>query len=390
MPAPVKDPDLQFMRQALVLARKGMGRTSPNPAVGAVVVAGGAVVGSGWHRRAGGDHAEVLALRQAGDLARGGTLYVTLEPCSHQGRTPPCVDAVLAAGIARVVAAMEDPDRQVAGRGLQVLAEAGLEVEVGLCGPAAAALNEAYVVHRRLARPMVTYKAALSLDGRTAAADGHSRWITGPEARRDVQHLRARCDAICVGIGTVLADDPSLTVREGRVVRPPLRVVVDSFARTPPAARVLDEAAPTLIVVTQAAPAPAVAALRAAGAEVLEVPSEPGSASGRVDIPTLLARLARRGILHVLLEGGATLAGSFAGMGLIDRYRFYLAPKLLGGSPALGVLEGWAAGTMREAVLLSLSRIRRIGEDLVLEARPTGADLVHQDLAHPPLAEEAR
>lgn len=378
------------MRQALSLARKGVGSTSPNPAVGAVVVAGGAVVGTGWHRRAGGDHAEVLALRQAGPLARGATLYVTLEPCSHHGRTPPCVDAVLAAGIARVVAAMEDPDRQVAGQGLQALAEAGLEVEVGRGGAEAAALNEAYVVHRQLARPMVTYKAALSLDGRTAAADGHSKWITGPGARRDVQFLRSRCDAICVGIGTVLADDPSLTVREGRVVRPPLRVVVDAFARTPPAARVLDEAAPTLIVVTEAAPAPAVAALGAAGAEILELASEPGSAAGRVAIPALLVHLARRGILHLLLEGGATLAGSFAGEGLIDRYRFYLAPKLLGGSPALGVLEGWAAATMREALPLCLGRIRRIGEDLVLEARPPGADPARPDLARHPLVEEAR
>ena len=380
MPAPIPDPDTTHMRSALRLARRGLGRTSPNPAVGAVVVAGGMVVGSGWHHRAGAEHAEVLALAQAGPAAAGATLYVTLEPCSHHGRTPPCVDAVLAAGITRVVAAMEDPDRLVAGQGLQALAEAGLVVEVGLLGAAAAALNEAYIVHRRLARPLVTYKAAVSFDGRTAAADGRSQWITGPAARRDVQRLRARCDAICVGIGTVLADDPSLTVREVRVPRPPLRVVVDALARTPVGARVLDRAAPTLVAVTAAAPPSAVAALSAAGAEVLELPGEPGMA-GRVAIPPLLARLARRGVLHLLLEGGATLAGSFATVGLVDRYRFYVAPKLLGGAPSPGVLEGWPVATMREAVPLHFTRSRRIGDDLVLEARPPGPDLARQDLA---------
>ncbi|TMK45408.1 MAG: bifunctional diaminohydroxyphosphoribosylaminopyrimidine deaminase/5-amino-6-(5-phosphoribosylamino)uracil reductase RibD, partial [Actinobacteria bacterium] len=238
------------MRLALRLARKGLGRTSPNPAVGAVVVAGGRVVGTGWHRQAGTEHAEVLALREAGDAARGATLYVTLEPCAHHGRTPPCVEAVLASGVGRVVAAMQDPDPLVAGRGFRALRESGVEVEVGTEGKAAADLNEAYLTHRRLGRPFVTYKAAMSLDGRTAAADRTSHWITGPTARRDVQRLRAASDAICVGIGTVLADNPSLTVRTPNAARRPLRVVVDSLARTPPGARVLDGAAPTLVVVT--------------------------------------------------------------------------------------------------------------------------------------------
>jgi diaminohydroxyphosphoribosylaminopyrimidine deaminase/5-amino-6-(5-phosphoribosylamino)uracil reductase len=331
-----------------------------------VVVAGGRVVGTGWHRRAGTEHAEVLALREAGDAARGATLYVTLEPCSVQGRTPPCVEAVLAAGVARVVAAMEDPDPLVAGRGIRALRAAGVEVAVGLGEQEAAELNEAYVTHRREARPFVTYKAALSLDGRTAAANRTSRWITGPGARRDVQRLRAASDAICVGIGTILADDPSLTVRDVAVRRRPLRVVVDSLGRTPTAAKVLDGAAPTMVVVTEAAPDEDVERLRGAGAEVVVVEGE----TGRVSVAAMLRCLATRGIVSLLMEGGATLAGSFEAAGLIDRYLFYLAPKLLGGGTAPGVIEGWAAATIGDARPLVLRSARRIGEDLRLEARP--------------------
>jgi diaminohydroxyphosphoribosylaminopyrimidine deaminase/5-amino-6-(5-phosphoribosylamino)uracil reductase len=353
------------MRLALRLARKGLGRTSPNPAVGAVVVAGDRVIGTGWHRRAGTEHAEVLALQEAGDSARGATLYVTLEPCAHHGRTPPCVEAVLASGVTRVVAAMQDPDPLVAGRGLGALREAGVEVEVGTEGQAAAGLNEAYVTHRRLGRPFVTYKAAMSLDGRTAAADRTSQWITGPVARRDVQRLRADSDAICVGIGTVLADDPSLTVR-GTPHRKPLRVVVDSLARTPAGAKVLDAAAPTLVVVTGSAPDDAVGRLREAGAEVVAVAAE----GGWVSLAEMLGCLAARGVVSLLMEGGATLAGSFAAAGLIDRYLFYVAPKLLGGGSAPGVLEGWSAATVGEARPLVLRATRRMGEDLRLEARP--------------------
>jgi diaminohydroxyphosphoribosylaminopyrimidine deaminase/5-amino-6-(5-phosphoribosylamino)uracil reductase len=371
------------MRLALRLARKGLGRTSPNPAVGAVVVAGDRVIGTGWHRRAGTDHAEVLALREAGEAARGATLYVTLEPCAHHGRTPPCVEAVLASGVTRVVAAMQDPDPLVAGRGLGALREAGVEVEVGTEGQAAAGLNEAYLTHRRLGRPFVTYKAAMSLDGRTAAADRTSQWITGPVARRDVQRLRAASDAICVGIGTVLADNPSLTVRPGApqgaesvkisLRRRPLRVVVDSLARTPAGAKVLDAAAPTLVVVTGSAPDDAVRRLREAGAEVVAVAAE----GGWVSLAEMLGCLAARGVVSLLMEGGATLAGSFAAAGLIDRYLFYVAPKLLGGGSAPGVLEGWSAATIGEARPLVLRATRRMGEDLRLEARPapTEADV---------------
>jgi diaminohydroxyphosphoribosylaminopyrimidine deaminase/5-amino-6-(5-phosphoribosylamino)uracil reductase len=330
-----------------------------------VVVAGDGVIGTGWHRRAGTEHAEVLALREAGEAARGATLYVTLEPCAHHGRTPPCVDAVLASGIRRVVAAMQDPDPLVAGRGLGGLREAGVEVEVGTEGRAATDLNEAYITHRRLGRPFVTYKAAMSLDGRTAAADRTSQWITGPVARRDVQRLRAASDAICVGIGTVLADDPSLTVR-GTPQRQPLRVVVDSLARTPAGAKVLNAAAPTLVAVTSSAPEDGVLRLREAGAEVVAVQAD----GSWVCLAEMLRRLAARGVVSLLMEGGATLAGSFAAAGLIDRYLFYVAPKLLGGGPAPGVLEGWSAPTIGDARPLVLRSTRRIGEDLRLEARP--------------------
>ena len=355
------------MALALRLARRGLGRTTPNPAVGAIVVQGDQVVGRGWHRQAGQPHAEALALREAGPAARGATLYVTLEPCAHQGRTPPCVGAILASGLSRVVAALVDPDPRVGGRGIAQLASAGLAVEVGLGGAAAAQLNEAYLLHRRLGRPFVTYKAALSLDGRSAAADGSSQWITGPRARRDVHRLRARSDAICVGIGTVLADNPSLTAREVPVPRPPRRVVIDSSARTPVHARVLDGAAPTVVAVAEGAPDPRVAALEGAGATVARLPAGP---DGRVRLEAVLAWLGEREVLSVLLEGGATLAGGFAAQDLIDRYLLYLAPKLLGAPGTAGLLEGWAAGTMARARELQLGKVRTLGGDLRLEARP--------------------
>ncbi|MGH2717918.1 MAG: bifunctional diaminohydroxyphosphoribosylaminopyrimidine deaminase/5-amino-6-(5-phosphoribosylamino)uracil reductase RibD [Actinomycetota bacterium] len=360
------------MALALRLAAKGSTTTSPNPAVGAVVVAGGVVAGTGWHRRAGAAHAEVLALQKAGEAARGATLYVTLEPCSHHGRTPPCVDAVLAAGVTRVVVAMADPDPRVSGRGSAALAEAGVEVQVGVGRAEAETLNEAYLMHRREGRPFVTYKVALSADGATAAVDRSSQWITGVVARRDVHRLRAASDAICVGVGTVLADNPTLTPRQPRATRAarqPLRVVVDSRGRTPPEANVLDGQSPTLVAVTSQAPPAAVKDLIAAGAEVLEFPPD----RGRVALMPLLRSLAERGVVSLLLEGGAHLAGSFAAQGLVDRYLVYVAPMFLGGD-GLRAFEGWHIPTITDAPRLTFRSARRLGEDLRLELRANPQD----------------
>ncbi|MBW3590992.1 MAG: bifunctional diaminohydroxyphosphoribosylaminopyrimidine deaminase/5-amino-6-(5-phosphoribosylamino)uracil reductase RibD, partial [Actinobacteria bacterium] len=246
---PVEDEEI-WMKWALRLAARGRGRTSPNPMVGAVIVKHDDVVGTGWHRKVGADHAEAVALAQAGSRAKGATMYVTLEPCAHHGRTAPCVDAIIEAGISRVVAAIEDPDPLVSGAGAAALRAAGVEVEFGLLSNDASKLNEEYLVHRREGRPYVTLKMATSFDGKAAAADGSSQWLTCEEARRDAHRLRAQSDAICAGIGTVLADDPRLTARGVQVVAPRLRVVVDSTGRTPIESRVLSDDAPTLVATT--------------------------------------------------------------------------------------------------------------------------------------------
>lgn len=361
----MRETDETWMRQALRLAARGRGRTSPNPMVGCVLVKDGVVVGSGWHHRAGEPHAEALALREAGNDALGASAYVTLEPCASQGRTPPCANALVAAGVARVVAAMEDPDSRTAGKGLALLAAAGISVEVGVLEAEARRLNEQYVVHRSTGRPFVTYKAGMSLDGRTAAEDGSSQWITSPEARRDAHRLRAGSDAICAGVGTVLADDPQLTVRGVASSGRPLRVVVDSDARTPPDAKILSSEAQTVIFTAAGDGSPTVVRLKEAGAEVVCVPGE----HGRVDLREMLRILGDRGIVSLLLEGGATLAGAFAASQLIDRYVFYLAPKLLGSSAA-GALSGWAAGSIGDAAELSITEVKRIGPDLRVTAYP--------------------
>jgi diaminohydroxyphosphoribosylaminopyrimidine deaminase/5-amino-6-(5-phosphoribosylamino)uracil reductase len=264
------------------------------------------------------------------------------------------------------VAASTDPDPKVSGRGLAALEAAGVRVDAEVLEAEARELNAPYFVHRVLGRPFVTYKAALSLDGRMTAGDGSSKWITGPEARIQVHRLRAVSDVICVGIGTVLADDPSLTVREVRKHKAPVRVVLDSSARTPAGANVLSSDAPTLIATTDAAPREKIEKLRASGAEVVMLPSE----SGRVSIPALLGLLAKRGVLSMLLEGGATLGGAFAATGLVDRYVLYLAPKLLGGESTLGLLEGWSAPAMFDARAVEVESVRKVGQDLEVVARP--------------------
>ncbi len=356
--------DTAWMRQALRLAARGRGRTSPNPMVGSVLVKDGRLVASGWHHRAGEPHAEVLALREAGRQAWGATAYVTLEPCAHHGRTPPCAEALIAAGVARVVAAMEDPDPRTAGRGIAALGQAGISVEVGVLEPAARRLNEDYIHHRTTGRPFVTYKAGMSMDGRTAAADGSSQWITSLQARKDAHRLRARSDAVCAGIGTVLADDPQLTVRGVPTSRPPLRVIVDSAGRIPAGAKAVSPDAPSLVFAA-AADTAGVTRLKQTGVEVVCVPGE----RGQVDLPDMLRILGDRGIVSLLLEGGATLAGAFARQGLIDRYVLFMAPKLLG-STGSGTLNGWAAGSIGEAAELTIYETKRIGPDLRITAYP--------------------
>jgi diaminohydroxyphosphoribosylaminopyrimidine deaminase / 5-amino-6-(5-phosphoribosylamino)uracil reductase len=339
------------MRRALEIGAAVAGSTSPNPPVGAVVLdVGGRPVGEGGTRPPGREHAEVLALAAAGERARGGTAVVTLEPCAHTGRTGPCVDALLAAGVARVVYAVDDPD-PVARGGADRLRAAGVDVESGvLAAHAAAGALEPWLFATGHRRPYVTWKFAATLDGRVAAADGSSRWITGEAARADVHRLRGTVDAIAVGVGTVLADDPLLTVRDpaGGQPRRPLRVVFDSHGRTPPDARVLGPDAPTLVL--------------SAASGVRR------GADGRVDVPAALRALFDRGVRHLLLEGGPTLAGGFARVGCVDRVVAYLAPALLGaGAAALGPA---GVDTIGSALRLQVVDVARLGPDLRVTARP--------------------
>lgn len=354
----------RYMTRALELARLGLYSTPPNPAVGCVLVRDGRIVGEGFHRRTGGPHAEVFALQAAGEAARGAMAYVSLEPCAHFGRTPPCTRALLAAGVARVVCALRDPSP--GGGGLAELAAAGVEVDDGLLADEAAELNRGFLQRTLHRRPWVTLKIAASLDGRTALADGASRWITGEASRADVQRLRARASAIVTGIGTVLADDPSLTVRDAALDldgRRPLRVVVDSKLRLPPAARVLDDAAPTLVFTTPAGANPA--ALEARGARVEALAAR----DGRVDPAAIVARLAELECNEVLVEAGPALAGSLLAAGVVDELVLYIAPCVLGDAaqpmfrlPALARIED-----RREFRVCDTARF---GEDLRVTLRP--------------------
>lgn len=360
--APGTAADLAHMARALALAEQGLYSTSPNPRVGCVLVRDGVVVGEGWHVRAGEPHAEVHALRAAGEAARGATAYVTLEPCSHHGRTPPCAEALVAAGVARVVAAMEDPNPLVAGRGLAILRQAGIEVWVGVLANEARELNIGFVSRMTRGRPWVRLKAASSLDGRTALANGQSQWITGAEARQDGHRWRARACAILSGSGTVLADDPLLNVRGVDTERQPRPVVVDSRLQTPPTARLLD-GRPVLIATANPDPAKA-AALAAQGAEVLLLPD----AAGRVDLAALLLELGRRGINELHVEGGAGLNGALLAAGLVDELLLYLAPTLLG-NPALGLFGLPELTSLEQQQRLRWHDLRQVGGDLRILAR---------------------
>lgn len=356
----------EHMRRALELAANGRGSVSPNPMVGAVIVRDGVVVGEGWHERVGGPHAEANALLAAGERAHGATLYCTLEPCDHVGRTPPCTRALIDAGIHRVVFATVDVNPVVDGRGVARLRDAGIEVESGVLAAEARRLNEAFEKHIVTGLPFVTLKIAMSLDGKTAARDGSSRWVTGDAARADVQRLRAAADAIMVGAGTVSTDDPSLTVRDpGYRAAPPLRVVVDASGRVSPSAVVFDRLAPLLVATTPRAPASRISAWSDAGAAV-EV-FEP-DVTGGVALPSLMEHLGKRDVQGVLVEGGATLAWSLVRERLVDRVIIYVAPKFVGGVDAPGALGGEGFASIGHALDLSIHAVERIGEDLKVEA----------------------
>jgi diaminohydroxyphosphoribosylaminopyrimidine deaminase/5-amino-6-(5-phosphoribosylamino)uracil reductase len=354
--------DSQWMAQALRLAERGLYTTSPNPRVGCVLVNGNKVVGEGWHERAGEPHAEVHALRAAGDSAQGATAYVTLEPCSHHGRTPPCADALIGAGVKRVVAAMQDPNPLVAGQGLQKLRAAGIAVESGLMEAAARELNIGFVARMTRGTPWVRSKIAASLDGRTALANGTSKWITGAAARRDVQHWRARSCAVLTGIGTVLADDPQLNVREIDTGRQPLRVVLDSELRIPASAGILRNG--KTLLYTACAERAKLEGIRASGAEVLTF----ADANGKVDMSVVMRDLAQRGINEVLIESGRILNGALLKEGLIDELVLYLAPQLLGDA-ARGLADLGELTQLQQRVALQWQDVRQVGNDLRIVAK---------------------
>jgi diaminohydroxyphosphoribosylaminopyrimidine deaminase/5-amino-6-(5-phosphoribosylamino)uracil reductase len=360
--------DAKWVRRALRLAARGRGRTSPNPMVGAVIVKRGAVVGEGYHQQVGGPHAEVWALQAAGRDARGATVYVTLEPCCHHGRTPPCTDALIASGVKRVVAAQLDPDARVSGAGVRQLEKAGVRVDVGVLEEQARRLNEGYLKRIATGLPFVSLKAAMSLDGKIATAGGESRWITGERARRVAHRMRAEHDAIMVGAETALADDPELTVRLAKG-RDPLRIVVDSRGRIPATARLLRTGdRPPIIVVTEAAPAASRSRLASAGAQVWVSPS----VEGRVDLGWLLRKLAENGVNSLLIEGGGTLAAGALAAGVVDRVYFFLAPLILGGSEARSPVEGDGVSRLAVAWRIQSMRVRRIGEDLLITGEVVG------------------
>jgi diaminohydroxyphosphoribosylaminopyrimidine deaminase/5-amino-6-(5-phosphoribosylamino)uracil reductase len=348
------------MARALQLAARGLTTTSPNPRVGCVIVRDGHVVGEGWHERAGAPHAEVHALNAAGVAARGATVYVTLEPCSHHGRTPPCAEALIEAGVTRVVAAMSDPNPLVAGGGIAMLTLAGIEAEVGLMEAEARALNSGFISRMTRQRPWVRLKTASTLDGKTALTNGLSQWITGEAARADVQRLRARACAILTGSGTVLADNPRMNVRDFDIGRQPLRVVVDSALRTPADAAIL----PALIACHHADP-PLRSALEQAGAEVIKLPG----ADGRVDLDALLTQLAQRGVNELHVEAGAALNGALLAAGLVDEWVAYVAPMAVGDN-ARGLFAQPPLTSLDEAARFRLSDVRQIGGDLRLTLLP--------------------
>jgi diaminohydroxyphosphoribosylaminopyrimidine deaminase/5-amino-6-(5-phosphoribosylamino)uracil reductase len=362
----MSSPSEKFMARALELAESGRGYTSPNPMVGAVIVKNGQVIAEGFHQKYGEAHAEVAALKRAVESPRGSTLYVTLEPCCHHGKTPPCTDAVIAAGIAKVVMAMEDPNPIVSCKGKRILEEAGIEIETGVLSSAAAKLNEWYVKFIRTGLPFFTAKAAMTLDGKIATRTGASRWITGEAAREYVHWLRAGVDAVMVGSGTVKMDDPQLTTRiapgNGR---DPIRVIIDGDAAISPDARVLrnQSAAPTLVVVKKSAPCERKEALASAGADLIEVEA----VNEKVDLKQVARILGARKIANVMIEGGGNLLAAAFEAGIIDKVFFFIAPKVFGGRDAPTPVEGIGIARVDDAISIKNVSTRLLGEDVLIE-----------------------
>jgi diaminohydroxyphosphoribosylaminopyrimidine deaminase / 5-amino-6-(5-phosphoribosylamino)uracil reductase len=359
--------DHYYMKMALDLAASAKGRTNPNPIVGAILVKDGVIVGSGLHRKAGEPHAEVHAFRMAGEHAEGATLYVTLEPCSHFGKTPPCANLVKESNVARVVVAMEDPNPQVAGRGIGLLREAGIEIEVGVLEEEARILNERFVHNMVNRTPFVISKVAMTLDGKIAAYNGHSKWITGEESRHNVHLLRNEVDAILVGIGTVIADDPMLTTRLATGGKNPIRVVLDSDLKTPLEAKIMDTTeAKTWIVAKEGADQAKAKVLEEKGIEIIYVPKT----NSGLDLAELLNKLYEKGVTDLLVEGGSEINGSFLRAGLINKYFIYVAPKILGGRDSLAPFTGDNVESMDEALNVTIHSVENFGEDILITAYP--------------------
>ena len=355
-----------FMNRALALAQQGKGRTSPNPLVGAVIVNAGKIVGEGWHQKAGEPHSEIHALRAANEKAKGGTLYVNLEPCCHWGRTPPCTGALIEAGIVQVFAAHLDPNPKVAGKGIQQLAEAGIKVNVGVCAEAAENLNEIYIKHVKTGYPFVILKMAMSLDGKIATSTGESQWITSPASRQKAHEVRDEVDAILVGIGTITSDNPALTTRlPNKQGKDATRVVLDSHGRTRTSAKIFnpESEAGVIIAVTPQAPDKNIATLEKAGAEVIVTPAK----EGRVCFKTLMKTLGARGITSVLVEGGGKVNASALASGVVDKAMCFVAPKFIGGKDAPGVFGGEGIARLVDAPELERLTITQLDCDLLIE-----------------------
>ena len=349
-----------FMREALRIAKNAEGRTSPNPLVGAVIVKDGKIIAEGWHRKAGTPHAEIHALNMAGELAKNSTMYVTLEPCSHFGRTPPCANKIVDAGIKKVFIAMKDPNPKVSGRGIEILKSAGIEVNVGILEDEAKILNEVFFKWITKKIPFVTAKFACSLDGKISTVTGQSKWISCEESRKFSHHLRDISDAIMVGIGTVLADNPSLTTRlvDGKN---PVRIVVDSFAKIPLDSKIIrDGLAKNILAVTKNAPREKISALKNCGVEIIETDGE------KVDLNFLMKELAKREITSILLEGGGTLHFSMLKENLVDKIFAFIAPKIIGGKNSLTAVEGAGFENISDAVQLKNFSVEKIGEDFLI------------------------